>query len=301
MSAIDDAYLIVTPNGYDTSKLYALKPYDGSGDLTWVRNTTSTRVNSSGLVEVVSNNVPRLDYTDVSCPCVLVEPQRTNLLTYSEQFDNAVWIKFGGQIISQDSTVSPDGTSNADKFTISGVFTGVYNTSYNLTADTYYSSSLFIKKDTATSFNYNYVDYFDGVTYFGWVVEYTFSNGNITITQNTSNTVTAEAIDFGNGWIRLMISYKSDVLKNYDYSEFRFVGGLGWCWGAQLETGSTASSYIPTTSGAVTRNSDVGTVTTPVGVTSIIETFEDGTTNSVSPIPVTYQMSEGRIAKVVMS
>jgi hypothetical protein len=84
MSLLDTASLIVTPNGYKASKLYSIVPSDGTGDLTWTRTgNTATRVNSSGVIETVNANIPRLDYTDSTCPKLLLEPQRTNLLLNS--------------------------------------------------------------------------------------------------------------------------------------------------------------------------------------------------------------------------
>ena len=71
MSLLDTASLIVTPNGYKASKLYSVKPTDASGDMTVVRATTATRVNSAGLIESVAINVPRLDYTGGGCPSIL--------------------------------------------------------------------------------------------------------------------------------------------------------------------------------------------------------------------------------------
>jgi hypothetical protein len=71
MSLLDTASLIVTPNAYKEGKLYSVIPSDGSGDFTFTRATTATRVNSAGLVELVPYN----------------------LLTYSEQFENAAWTK----------------------------------------------------------------------------------------------------------------------------------------------------------------------------------------------------------------
>ena len=84
MSLLYDASLIITPNAYKESKLYALKPQSGNGDLTWTRNSGATRVNSAGLIENVLANVPRLDYSLGGCPNILVEPHRTNRLLNSE-------------------------------------------------------------------------------------------------------------------------------------------------------------------------------------------------------------------------
>ena len=72
MSLFDSASLVVTPNGTKASKLYSIIPTDGSGDLTVTRATTATRVNSSGLIESVANNVPRLDYLNSSFPTILL-------------------------------------------------------------------------------------------------------------------------------------------------------------------------------------------------------------------------------------
>ena len=74
-----NASYIISPNGYKTSKIYALKPENGSGDLGMVRNTTATRINEFGIREVVSANRVRIDYSNGK-PCFLIEPQRTNLV-----------------------------------------------------------------------------------------------------------------------------------------------------------------------------------------------------------------------------
>jgi len=80
MSLFDDASLVTTPNGYKASKLYSIKPTSGLGDMTVTRATTATRVNSSNVIESVAINVPRLDYTLGSCPSILIEDARTNLV-----------------------------------------------------------------------------------------------------------------------------------------------------------------------------------------------------------------------------
>ena len=84
MSLINDASLILTPNAVKEGKLYSIIPLNGNGDMTVVRAIDATKVNSLGLIESVAANVPRLNY-DGSCPSILVEPQRTNLLL------NSVW------------------------------------------------------------------------------------------------------------------------------------------------------------------------------------------------------------------
>jgi len=72
----DLASLVVVPSGYKASKVYAQKPLTTDGQLTFSRASTATRVNASGLIETVSSNVPRLDYTNSTCPKLLLEKQR---------------------------------------------------------------------------------------------------------------------------------------------------------------------------------------------------------------------------------
>ena len=116
MSLFESASLVITPNGTKASKLYSIKPTDGSGDLTVTRATTATRVNSAGLIETVSANVPRLDYSNGSCPSILVEPQRTNLVYPSDIATTQV-----RAVTAVEHTLSFYGTGTV---TLSGAFSG---------------------------------------------------------------------------------------------------------------------------------------------------------------------------------
>jgi hypothetical protein len=101
MSFYDDSSLVVIPSGYKTSKVYAEKPTDGSGDLAFTRTgDTATRVNSAGLIEKV----------------------RTNLVTYSNSFSNAAWTKVGGTTLTAGQTDYLGGT-NAWKWEATGAAT----------------------------------------------------------------------------------------------------------------------------------------------------------------------------------
>lgn len=79
--------IAVIPSGYKASKVYSVLPTNGDADLDFTRNCVATRVNQNGLLEEVGLNVPRLDYSDGGCPSLLLEPQRTNLITQSNVFD----------------------------------------------------------------------------------------------------------------------------------------------------------------------------------------------------------------------
>lgn len=79
----DSASLVITPNGVKSSKLYSIKPNDGTGDLTVSRNTSATRIDENGNIVDVPANVARIDYSNGS-PAILSEPQRTNLVFPSD-------------------------------------------------------------------------------------------------------------------------------------------------------------------------------------------------------------------------
>ena len=110
-----NASYIISPNGYKTSKIYALKPENGSGDLDIIRKTTATRINEYGVREVVSANRVRIDYSNGK-PCFLIEPQRTNLVYPSDIATTQV-----RAVTAVKHTLSFYGTGTV---TLSGAFSG---------------------------------------------------------------------------------------------------------------------------------------------------------------------------------
>jgi hypothetical protein len=115
MSLFESASICITPNAYKAGTLYAIK----GADLTVTRATSATRVNANGLIETVGANVPRLDYTNGSCPSILVEPQRTNLV-----FPSATATTQTRTVTAVAHTLSFYGTGSV---TLSGVATGTLN------------------------------------------------------------------------------------------------------------------------------------------------------------------------------
>ena len=111
----NEASYVITPNGYKTSKIYALKPEDGSGDLDIIRNTTATRINQYGVRETVPANIVRIDYSNGK-PCFLIEPKRTNLVYPSATATTQV-----RAVTAVAHTLSFYGTGTV---TLSGAFSG---------------------------------------------------------------------------------------------------------------------------------------------------------------------------------
>jgi spore maturation protein SpmB len=233
----DEASLVLVPSGYKASKVYAQKPLTNDGQLTFSRASTATRVNASGVIETVASNVPRLDYLGSTCPKLLLEPQRTNLVTYSEQFDTASWgASAGGFVRTANATIAPDGTMSADRIQFPAVDTFlIQNTS--LTPTTVCTGSVYVKGTAGQTFS--------------------ISPGGIDRTPFTLN----------GEWQR--ITYTATAATN-----FILIGPINgsnatdvFLWGAQLEAGAYATSYIPTTTAAVTRLADACNKT---GISSLI-------------------------------
>jgi hypothetical protein len=128
MSKYDKAGLVQIPSGYKAGTLYSVVPTNSNGDFDFSRASTATRVNKDGLIETVSSNVPRLDYPLIDgvvqdCPALLLEPQRTNIIPYSESFSNVAWNKsFIGigsvPVVTANQGLAPDGTFTADRIVL---------------------------------------------------------------------------------------------------------------------------------------------------------------------------------------
>lgn len=277
----DLASLVVVPSGYKASKVYAQKPLTTDGQLTFSRASTATRVNSAGLIETVSSNVPRLDYLGSTCPKLQLEPQRSNVLTYSSEFDNAAWTKVRSTITANGST-SPDGYANADLL-VAEASSNDHFTLRSATASIAQSFSVFAK---AGGYNYVFVGA-DNVTTSG--VFFNLTNG--TISQNTS-TLTAKIEDYGNGWYRCSVSSASwpaafALIATSANGTALIHTGNGtsgvYIWGAQLEAGAYSTSYIPTTTAAVTRLADACSKT---GISSLIGQTEGTLFLDIKPFDV---------------
>ena len=225
----------------------------GASAINFYRATANVDItlNSVSLIEITSDtNLPRIDYTGGTGHW-LFEPQSTNLFTESENFSNGAWTLYLGATITANNAVSPQGVQNASKLTDVG---GIYDQSpYN--PNTNYVISLFAKTNTATSITINFVDQATG--YLGGTIRYTFAtNIASVILQSANGSVVAEKEDYGNGWIRVILKFTTNVAQNYNYQAIEFQGGDGWIWGAQVEQGSYATSYIPTSGAISTRLKD---------------------------------------------
>jgi hypothetical protein len=286
--------LILVPARFKTGKLYTpVATTSGgvvlgaSGDFNVTRATTATRVNASGLVEVVASGIPRLDYYTsggtAGCPSLLVEPSGSNLAFHSETWASGNnWTLDAVTRVtgSTSAFLAPDGTftANALSPTSANVFHGLYSnssTQNTYISGTIYTQSAFFKQGTGVAGRYVQLTYTGG----GQFTQNGYANfdlqlGTVAVVSGTSaDTNRAARIEnYGNGWYRCSFTATCNaagngigvlpVLVNASgntraQSFAGVTGDILYGWGAQFETGSIATSYIPTTAAAVTRNADV--------------------------------------------
>lgn len=222
-------------------------------------------------------NVPRLDYLNSSCPRLLLEPQRTNLAQYSEQFNNAWWEKVGGSFTANALT-SPDGYTDADTFTenTSTSTHYFYNASGFTGTAAAYTGSVFAKAGTRSRL---IMGIYDGTAANYQMVQFDLSAG--TILQEASAGI-AKIENYGNGWYRCSVTrtltastcylsfgpHTNTNLSNLTvFPSYLGASGTLHFYGGQLELGAYATSYIPTLGAAVTRGADVASKT---GISSLI-------------------------------
>jgi hypothetical protein len=200
-------------------------------------------------------DVPRLDYTNSTCPSILVEPQRTNLVLQSNNF-NTNWTMFSGPPVTPNSAISPQGIQNATTLNSSGGANDFLFQTIPVTIGLIYTNSFYIKNINSTSSRYRNV-----------------SNNEDVITWSGSTLVSistgASFVEVGNGWYRVFSTATATATPfifriaadNTNTSKSVYI------YGAQLELGSNATSYIPTVASTVTRNADVISKT---GISSLI-------------------------------
>jgi len=251
MSLYDDASFILTPNQYVAGSIYALKPVDGSGDMSVIRGSYANRVDSSNMLEYMSENIPRLDYSNGTCPTILIEPQRTNLRFYSEKLIVGFGFDFAGGVFTvtenTTDTIDPFGTNKAEKFdTTSANNNDIYTITSGSGNITY---SIFAKKGTSNTITLFHTNVITSNTF-----EASFDLNTGTVT-STSGTVTANIQEFNFGWYRCSIT---GVDTSSSGNIFRTLTNIGtsYLFGQQLEQGYYVTSYIPTDTSSVTRIAD---------------------------------------------
>ena len=214
--------------------------------------TTTTAVEGG-----ITDNVPRLDYTDSSCPALLLEPQRTNSVDYSEYYN----LFHVNVTLTTNAGTSPEGVDNASKIVVSSQSQPRIERFNTWSNSTTYSMSAYVKADTGRYIGFGLYSPEMGNQ---WV---RFDLTNETFGYNDTYWSNAAIVDAGNNWYKISATITTDAV-NSSRSGFKLVsmksdayniGTIGdsfFVYGLQVETGSYATSYIPTYGSSVTRVQD---------------------------------------------
>ena len=190
----------------------------------------------------------RLDYNPATLAArgLLIEEARTNSALYSQDFSNGTWVAFSGaaKVGAATGIVDPAGTQNAYELSFGatggtiGAASAVYQ-ACTFTASSFYSFSVYLRAKTGTT--------------------------TIRLSAFAStNTGTAD-ITLTTAWTRVLLeNFSSGAATSGNIAIRNNVAGNSanvYAWGAQVELGSFATSYIPTAGGTVSRSADTASMT----------------------------------------
>ena len=228
-SAQRDPAISWTSDGVSGAYLWGAQLVAGSNALTYIPTTTAAVYSLS-----IDHNP-----TTFAPLGVLIEEQRTNLLTYSEQFDNAAWVKTGATVTANQS-VAPDGTTTADQVASAAPSTNLLSQSVSPSspAGKTYTFSIWLKGvsgNVSPNLQLRFLGTVDGTT------SSVAGSPSTSVWTRYSVTKTFSGSETGPVFCRL-----ADAIETFNV----------YAWGAQLEEGAFPTSYIPTVASQVTRLAD---------------------------------------------
>lgn len=237
--------------------------YDGGGSptaLTLTRASAAVALTLAGAMSSFAVDVAR-----ITTRGLLVEAAATNIVSKSEEIDDAVWSKVAASVTA-DAVAAPDGATTADKVVEDTATStrGVLRT--HTVAAGVWTVGGFAKPAGRDWFLINIVDSGDHITW--------FDAANAVVGTNAAGT-TAGIEALANGWVRwwasrtlagttLYSTFFPTTANNIQTYLGNGTSGM-YAWGMQDEAGAVLSSYIKTTTGTAARSADVATLTLPAG------------------------------------
>lgn len=243
-----------------------------TGLLSNARATTRT-VERGGVIYTVAATTPAFGDNGLS-----VEPAATNLLTYSEHFDNAAWNNISRVTVSANVLAAPDGATTADllaETALAGEHYIQHDGVAGLADDTIHAASVYVLGKGREWVGLTFM------TKAGAIVR-TFFNLSGSGAVGTQGHTGAGITRLGaTGWYRIWVANDLGAgavdprlyigIAEADNDLF-FLGDISkgiYLWGAQLEAGTIPTAYIPTVASTVSRAADANAFTTPAAVTAL--------------------------------
>jgi hypothetical protein len=283
-------------------------------NVTFTRATSGSYVNSRGYIEYAGVNIPRFGHDPVSLRPLglLLEIQRTNLLTYSQNLQNTIWTTSNVSVVA-NASVSPDGTNSA--FMLRSSISGGSNDCFinavpAVSSNTNYTFSVFLKAGTSPRTT---VNFYRLSPFAESVCTVTWSNNNPVLT-SSGIIVDSSIIKIAEDWVRVSATINTAFANavvcrvyNRDQSTTNIINETSYIWGPQLEVGNVPTSYIPTGASAVTRNADAAVVSgtnfsNVYNQTQGTIVIKGQTTPNTNVSPVLFRVDDGTIANsIIMS
>lgn len=243
--------------------------------ITFSRASGGGRYNAQGKYEWLGNDEPRFDYDPVTKAVkgLLIEEQRTNLLTYSEHFDNASW-GINGVLLRAKASVAVDGSLTALKLVEAAVSsTHSVGQLTSVVAGTTYTALIFAKAAERSEIILGCGPGVLGTDNFS------YARFNLSTGQSSAflGDPPRRISNVGNGWYLCSMTFTAATSGTLSPFNMQILDAAGanvyqgdgqsglYIWGAQLEQGSFPTSYIPTKATFTARNS-IGTYHDSTGV-----------------------------------
>lgn len=206
--------------------------------VTFTRGSVATYTDATVLIQTAGLHVPRFDHDPVThlCRGLLMEEGRTNFASWSADLSNAAWNVTVGVTRVPNAEAAPDGTSAATKLTAtaSDAYVGQRTPS---TAGGVWTFAVWLRAAVPTTLSIFLAE---------------LGGGN-----------TAQVCHVTPQWQRFSVTrtalLSAQIGGQIGGAATFSVGEEVFAWGAQLEPGAFATSYIPTTT-AATRAADVARI-----------------------------------------